>query len=68
MLLSRHQNAGQIMKAATRSFENEAQFKYLKKAITNQNFIRKEIEMRLIGVMLATIEPKTFCFLDCCLN
>jgi hypothetical protein len=39
MLLSRHQNAGQThdIKIANRSFDNEAQFKYLGMTVTNQN-------------------------------
>jgi hypothetical protein len=45
MLLSAHQNAGQIqdMKIANRCFENVAKFRYLGTPITNQNLIQKEI-------------------------
>jgi hypothetical protein len=39
IFLSRHQNAGQnhYIKIANRSFENVAQFKYLRTTVTNQN-------------------------------
>jgi hypothetical protein len=49
MLLSRHQNAGQNhdITIANRSFENVAQFKYLRTTITNQNLIQEEIKRRL---------------------
>jgi hypothetical protein len=49
MLLSRHQNAGQnrVIKIDDRCFENLAQFKYLRTAITNQNLIEEEIKRRL---------------------
>jgi hypothetical protein len=49
MLLSRHQNAGKIhgIKTANRSFDNEAQFKYLGTAVTNQNSIQEEIKRKL---------------------
>jgi hypothetical protein len=45
MLLSRHQNTGQNhdIKLANRSFENVAQFRYLRTIITNQNPIQEEI-------------------------
>jgi hypothetical protein len=48
MLLSRHQNAGQIhdIKIANTSFENVAQFKYLGTTLTNQNLIQEEIKRR----------------------
>jgi hypothetical protein len=38
MLLSHHQNAGQIhdIKIANRSFENVAQFRYFRMTVTNQ--------------------------------
>jgi hypothetical protein len=32
---------------ANSSFENVAQFKYLKKAVTNENLIQEEIKRRL---------------------
>jgi hypothetical protein len=35
------------MKTANRSFENVEQFKYLGKAVTNQNLIQEEIKRRL---------------------
>jgi hypothetical protein len=49
MLLSRHQNAGQNLniKIGDRSFENAAQFKYLRTTVTNQNLIQEEIKRRL---------------------
>jgi hypothetical protein len=49
MLLSRHQNAGQIqdIKIANRYFENVAQFRYLGTTITHQNLIEEEIKRRL---------------------
>jgi hypothetical protein len=45
MLLSYHQNAGQIhdIKIASTAFENVAQFTYLG-TVTHQNLIQKEIE------------------------
>jgi hypothetical protein len=49
MLLSRHQNAGQIWnrKIANRLFENVSQFKCLGTKVTNQNLIQEEIKRRL---------------------
>jgi hypothetical protein len=49
MSLSRQQNAGQNhnIKIANRSFENMAQFKYLKTTVTSRNLIQEEIERRL---------------------
>jgi hypothetical protein len=49
MLLSRHQNVKQNhnIKTADRSFENVAQFKYLRMAVINQNLIQKVIKRRL---------------------
>jgi hypothetical protein len=46
MLLSHHQNAGQIynMKIVKRSFDNVAQFKYLGMTVTNQILIQEDIE------------------------
>jgi hypothetical protein len=48
MLLSHHQNAAQNheIKTAKISSENEAQFKYLEKTVTNQNLIQEEIKRR----------------------
>jgi hypothetical protein len=45
MLLSHHQNAGQIwdFKIANRSFENVPQFKYLGTTVTAQNLILEEM-------------------------
>jgi hypothetical protein len=70
MLLSHHQNARQNhdIKTANRSFENMAQFRYLGTTVTNQNLIQEEIKKRLILVMLATIQSRTFCLLVCCLK
>jgi ribosomal protein S2 len=49
MLLSGHQNAGQIydIKIANRCFENVAKFRYLGTTLTNQNLIQEEIKRRL---------------------
>jgi hypothetical protein len=49
MLLSCHQNAGQILdiKLANRSFENVSRFKYLGTTVTYQNVINEEIKRRL---------------------
>jgi hypothetical protein len=46
MSLSRHQNAVQNcdIKIANRSFENVAQFKYLRMTVTNENLIQEEIK------------------------
>jgi hypothetical protein len=43
MLLSHHQNAGQIndIKIADRCFENVAQFRHLGTTVTNQNLIQE---------------------------
>jgi hypothetical protein len=48
MLLSYHQNAGQIrnIKIANRSFENVSQIKYLGTTVTKQNVIHEEIKRR----------------------
>jgi hypothetical protein len=68
MFLSYRQNAGQNqgIKIGNRLFENVSQFIYWEMAVTNQNLIQEEIERRLILVMLATIQPRTFCLLVCC--
>jgi hypothetical protein len=49
MLLSRHQNVGQIrdLKIANRSFENVSQFKYSGTTVTDKNLIQEEIKRRL---------------------
>jgi hypothetical protein len=49
MLLSRHQTARQNhdTNVAIRSFENEAQFRYLGTTVTNQNLIQEEMKRRL---------------------
>jgi hypothetical protein len=46
MLLSHHQNAGQNhdIKIANRVHENVAQFKYLGRTVTKQNFIQEEVK------------------------
>jgi hypothetical protein len=51
MLLSRHQNAGQNhdIKTANRSFENVAQFRYLRTTVTNENLIQEEIKRSVIS-------------------
>jgi hypothetical protein len=49
MLLSHHQNAGQIhdIKIGNRCFEIVAQFKYFGTTVTNQNLIVEEIKRRM---------------------
>jgi hypothetical protein len=49
MLLSRHQNAGQIhdIKTANGAFEDMVQFKYLETIVTYQNLIYEKIKRRL---------------------
>jgi hypothetical protein len=49
MLLSHHQNARQkhYVQIAIRYYENLAEFKYLRMAVINQNFIHEEIKRRL---------------------
>jgi sorting nexin-29 len=49
VLLSRHQNVGQIrdIQITNRSFENVSQFKYLVTTVTNKNLIQEEINRRL---------------------
>jgi hypothetical protein len=51
MLTSRHQNTGQDhdTKRANRCFENVAQFRYLRTAVTNQNLIQEDIKERLLS-------------------
>jgi hypothetical protein len=46
MLLSRHQNAGQVrdIKIGNRSLQNMAQLKYLGIRVTNQNLVQEDIE------------------------
>jgi hypothetical protein len=50
MLLFRHQNVGQnrdIIKIASRSFENMSQLIYFARILTNQNLIQREVKKRL---------------------
>jgi hypothetical protein len=70
MLLSRHQNVGQIhdINIANGFFENVTQFRYLGTTITNQNLIQEEIRRDWIRVMLAVIQSGTFCLLICCVK
>jgi ribosomal protein S2 len=70
MLLSCQQNVWQNydIKIANRCFENVAQCRYLGMTVTNKNLIQEEIKRRLILVMLATIQSRTFCLFVCCLN
>jgi hypothetical protein len=46
ILLSRHQNVGQLhdIKIVSRFFENVAQLKYLATTVTDQNSIQEEIK------------------------
>jgi hypothetical protein len=48
MLITSRQNAGHTdeLKTANRSFENVAKFKYLGRAVTNQNLMQEEIKSR----------------------
>jgi hypothetical protein len=49
VLLSRHQNVGQLrdVKIVNRSFENVSHFKCLGTTVTNQNLVQEEIKQRL---------------------
>jgi hypothetical protein len=49
MFIPDHQNAGQNhnIKTANKSFENGANFRYLGKTVTNQNFIHEETKSSL---------------------
>jgi hypothetical protein len=49
MLVFRHQKAGQIhnIKVGNRSFENVANFKYLRTTVANQSLIHERIKSRL---------------------
>jgi hypothetical protein len=49
MIMSRHPNSGQNhnIRITNESFENVAKFKYLRRALTNQNDIHDEIKSRL---------------------
>jgi hypothetical protein len=62
MLLSCHKNAGQNYdkKIANRSFENVAQFKYMR-TVTNQNLVLEEIEL---WQCLLPFSPEPFVFLS----
>jgi hypothetical protein len=56
------------MKIGNRSSESVPQSKYLGMTITEENLIQEEIKRRLTGVMVATIQSRTFCLLACCLK
>jgi hypothetical protein len=49
MVLSHHQNSGQIhdIRIANRSFENFHRFKHVGTTVTNQNLVQEEIKRRL---------------------
>jgi hypothetical protein len=73
LLLSRRQNAAQNhdIKRANRSFENVTHFRYLGKAVTNQNINLNYWVMHPVArvssrVMLATTRSRAFCLLVCC--
>jgi hypothetical protein len=55
MFMSCHQTTGQnyYIKAANKSIENVAKFRYLGMALTNQNCIHEEIKNKLDLGMLA---------------
>jgi hypothetical protein len=63
MLLSRHQNAGQIH---DRYFQNVAQLKYLGRTLKNQNSIEEEIKRSLNWGNASVLEA--FLLLVCCLK
>jgi hypothetical protein len=66
LLLSRHQNSGQIrdIKIANRSFEKVSQLKYLGKIVTNQNLIQEEIKRKLNSgnACYLSVIPSVFSF------
>jgi hypothetical protein len=67
ILLSHHQNAGQSrkMKTVNRSFEDVAEFKYLGKTATNQNFITEEIKSNLNPGNACYFSFRTACLFVC---
>jgi hypothetical protein len=68
MLLSHHQNSGQIhdIKRANTAFENMAQFRYLGTTVTNQNLIQEKIKRRLISGNVCYHSVRKVCLLLRC--
>jgi hypothetical protein len=69
MLMSRNQTVGQkhSIKIANRSFEDEANFKYLGTTLTDQNCMHEGIKSRL-NVGNACYHFVQFCLPACCLS
>ena len=63
MVMSLDQNGGrsQNMGIDNRSFARVEEFKYLRTALTNQNFMQKEIKSRLKLGISANIRCRIFC-------
>jgi hypothetical protein len=62
--MSHHQNTekGHSIKITNKFFENVSKLKHLGKAVTNQNYIYKDIKSSsYCGGMLVTIQFKIFC-------
>jgi hypothetical protein len=66
MFMSDHQTTGQnhYIKVPNKSFENVADFKYLRAMITNQNNIQKEMKSRLNSGNACYHAVNTFCHLS----
>jgi hypothetical protein len=67
IFLSHHQNAGENhnIKTANRSFENEAQFKYLGTTVKNQNLVQEEIKRKSHSVNSCYHSVQNFNLLAC---
>jgi hypothetical protein len=70
MLLPCHQNAGKNHKIKTgnRSYENVAQFRYLRTTVTNQNLIQEVIKSRFDSDNLTYHSIQNLCLLVRCLK